>query len=114
MCNLVLFVFFFFLFFFFFFFFGGGGGGGLLLPETESKTPVSCLLGLAPYSLVSNNQNWNRNVDPESNSLVWLIKRQILVLLEPAFEFSTLAMETELCSLQTRSIICNVQGVAPF
>ena len=78
------------------------------------ETPVCCLLGLAPYSLVSNNQNWNRNVDPGANSLVWLIKRQILVLRETTFEFSPLAQEKELCSVQTRSTICNVQGVAPF
>ena len=78
------------------------------------ETPVCCLLGLAPYSLVSNNQNWNRNVDPGAISLVWLIKRHILVLREPTFEFSTLAQETEFCSVQTQSIICNLQGIAPF
>ena len=69
------------------------------------ETPVCCLLGLDPCSLVANNQNWNRNVDPGANSLVWLIKRQILELREPALEFLTLAQETELCSVQTRSTI---------
>ena len=60
---------------------------------------------------LKKKQNWNQNVDPGANSLVWLKKRQILILREPAFEFSTLAQERELCSVQTRSTICNVQGV---
>ena len=76
--------------------------------------PVCRLLGLAPFSWVSNTQNWNRSVDPGANTLVWLIKKQILVLREPAFEFSTLAQETEPGSVQARSTICYVQGVAPF
>ena len=46
--------------------------------------------------------------------LVWLIKKQISVLREPAFELSTLAQETEPGSVQARSTIYYVQGVAPF
>ena len=49
-----------------------------------------------------------------ANFLVWLIKRQILVLREPTFEFSTLAQETEPGCVQARSTICHVQGVARF
>ena len=51
---------------------------------------------------VYEGQNWNRTVDPGANFLVWLLKRQTLVLREPAFEFSTLAQETEPGSVQTR------------
>ena len=75
-------------------------------------TPVCRLLGLAPFSWVSNIQNWNRSVDPGANILVWFIKKQILR--EPAFEFSTLAQETEPGIVQARSTICYVQCVAPF
>ena len=53
-------------------------------------------------------------MDPVPNFLVWLIKRQILELRESTFESSTLAQETELGSVQARSTICHVQGVAPF
>ena len=53
-------------------------------------------------------------MEPGANFLVWLIKKQKLVLREPGFEFSTLAQETEPGSVQARSTICYVQGVAPF
>ena len=54
-------------------------------------------------------------MDPGANFLInWLIKRQILVLREPTFEFSTLAQETEPGIVQARSTICHVKGVAPF
>ena len=53
-------------------------------------------------------------MDPGADFLVWLIKKQILVLQEPAFKFLTLAQETEPGSVQARSTICYIQGVAPF
>ena len=53
-------------------------------------------------------------MDPGTNFLVWLIEKQLLVLREPAFEFSTFDKETEPGSVQARSTICYVQGVAPF
>ena len=77
-------------------------------------TRVCRLLGLAPFAWVSNTKNRNQSVDPGANFLVLLIMKQILVLREPAFEFSTLAQETEPGSVQARCTICYVQGVAPF
>ena len=134
MCNLVFFAvvclcvfcLFVFLLFFLLLFFGWGGGGyfqkrrqsfrvfNLYQGSGCCQTPVCRLLGLAPFSWVSNTQNWNRSVGPGANFLVWLIKKQILVLREPVFEFSTLAQETEPGSVQARSTICYIQGVAPF
>ena len=55
-----------------------------MLPA-EPGTLVCCLLGLAPFSWALGTQNWNRSEDPWANFLAWLIKRQILVLREPAF-----------------------------
>ena len=49
-----------------------------MLPATRHETPVLCILGLAPFSLVSNNQKWNLNVDAAANSLFLAYKEKVI------------------------------------